>query len=100
MSRRHTPAATGLAAAEVVMRRMPVLWWGILNPSASAQAEMTRMVVEKQMAMIEACAAMQVEMVRMMMAPFSAGSAERMMQAALAPAARRVKANVRRLRRG
>lgn len=100
MSRRHAPAATGLAAAEVIMRRMPVLWWGMVNPTAASQAEMTKMVVEKQMALVEACFAIQGEMFRMMMAPFTPVSADRMMQAALAPAARRVKANVRRLRRG
>jgi hypothetical protein len=99
MSRRHSPAATGIAAAEVIMRRMPVLWWGSFSPTAASQAEMTRMVVEKQMAFVETCVAMQGEMVRMMLAPFTPVSADRMMQAALAPAARRVKANVKRLRR-
>ena len=65
----------------------------------SSRAEMTKMVVEKQMAFAEACFAVQVEMFRMMLAPWTLASADRLMQAALAPSARRVKANVRRLRR-
>jgi hypothetical protein len=51
------------------------------------------------MAFAEACFALQVEMVRIMIAPLSPVKADRMMQAALAPAARRVRANVKRLRR-
>ena len=88
-----------VSSAEIIARRMPVLWWGMVNPTAASRAEMAKMVVEKQMAFAETCVAMQGEMVRMMLAPFTPVSADSMMQAALAPAARRVKANVRRLRR-
>jgi len=59
----------------------------------------TKMVVEKQMAFAEACFAVQTEFFLMMLMPWGKGGADRVMQAALAPAARRVKANVRRLRR-
>jgi hypothetical protein len=96
---KHSPVEISLSAAEIIARRMPVLWWGMVNPAAADRAEMTRMVVEKQMAFAEACFAMQLETFRMMMAPWTPASADRMMQAALAPAARRVKANARRLRR-
>jgi hypothetical protein len=96
---KHSAVEMGLSAAEIVARRMPVIWWGMLNPTAASRSEMTKMVVEKQMAFAEACFAMQIEMLRIMTAPFAPVSADRMMQAALAPAARRVKANVRRLRR-
>jgi hypothetical protein len=96
---KHSAVETGIHAAEIIARRMPLIWWGMVNPTASAQAEMTRMVVEKQMAFAEACFALQVEMVRIMIAPLSPVKADRMMQAALAPAARRVRANVKRLRR-
>lgn len=99
-SMKHSAVEMGFSAAEIIARRMPLIWWGMVNPTASSQSEMTKMVVEKQMAMIEACFAIQVEMFRIMIAPFTPVSADRMMQAALAPAARRVKANVRRLRRG
>lgn len=89
----------GFSAAEIIARRLPVIWGGLLNPTASAHAEMTRMVVEKQMAFAEACMAVQVELFRMMLAPWTPASTDRLAQAALAPAARRVKANLRRLRR-
>jgi hypothetical protein len=96
---KQTHIEMGLSAAEIIARRMPVIWWGMWSPTASSQAEMTKMVVEKQMAFLEACFAVQVEMFRMMLAPVTPASGDRLMQAAIAPAAKRVKANVRRLRR-
>ena len=78
---------------------MPGLWWGMLNPTAASNAEVTKMVVEKQMAFAETCVAVQTELFLMMAAPWSAGGADRLMQAALGPSAKRVKANVKRLRR-
>ncbi len=77
---------------------MHLIWSAMVSPTAATQAEMTRMVVEKQMAFAEACVAVQVELFRMMLAPWTPRSADRVMQAALAPVARRVKANARRLR--
>ena len=88
-----------LSAAEIIARRMPVILGAMLSPTAASRAEMTKMVVEKQMAFVETCFAVQAEMVLMMLAPFSPTGADRLMQAALAPAARRVQANVSRLRR-
>ena len=38
---------------------MPMIWWGMWNPTAASKAEMTKMVVEKQMAFAEACVAVQ-----------------------------------------
>lgn len=100
MSGRHSPIDTALSSAEVITRRLPIMWWGMVNPTAKSQAEMTKMVVEKQMAMAEACFAMQVEMFKMMLTPWGmTGMMEKMFHAAHAPSARRVKANVRRLRR-
>ena len=55
------------------------------------------MVVEKQMAFVEGCFAVQTEMFKMMLAP-TEGSHDRLMQAALGPSAKRVKANLKRLR--
>lgn len=89
----------GVSAAEIIARRMPVIWGNMVQPTASSQAEVTKMVVEKQMAFAEACIAVQTELFLMMLTPWGAGGADRVMQAALAPSARRVKANVRRLRR-
>jgi hypothetical protein len=96
---KHSAVEIGFSAAEIVARRMPLIWWGMWNPTAASQAELTKMVVEKQMAFAEACVAMQAELVRMALAPWTPASGDRLMQAAIAPAARRVKANVRRLRR-
>jgi hypothetical protein len=96
---KHSPYEMGLSASEIIARRLPVIWMGLMNPTAASNAEMTKMVVEKQMAFAEACFAVQMELVRMMFSPWTPASTDRMMQAALAPAARRVKANVRRLRR-
>jgi hypothetical protein len=96
---RHSPVDVGVSAAEVIARRLPVMWWGMINPTAAAQAEMMKMVVEKQMAFAEACFAVQVEMFRMLMMPWRRPAPRRIAEAALAPAARRVKANARRLRR-
>ncbi len=96
---KHSAVEMGFSAAEIMARRMPMIWWGLWSPTASSQAEMTKMVVEKQMALAEACVAVQAEIFRMMLAPATPARADRLMQAAIAPAARRVKANVRRLRR-
>ena len=96
---RHSHIETGFSAAGIIARRLPIMWWGMVNPTAASRAEMTKMVVEKQMAFAEACFAVQIEMFRMMLAPWTPASADRLMQAALAPSARRVKANARRLRR-
>ena len=96
---RHSHIEMGFSAAEIIARRLPVIWWGMVNPTASSQAEITRMVVEKQMAFAESFVAVQAELLRVMLAPWTPASTDRLMQAALAPAARRVKANRRRLRR-
>ena len=94
---KHSAFEMGLSSAEVIARRLPGLWWGMFSPSAASHTEMVKMVVEKQMAFAEACVGVQTEMFMMMLAPM-AGSHDRLMQAALAPSARRVKANLRRLR--
>ena len=98
MSRRHSIFSMGLATAETLGHRLPMLWWGMVSPAAANSSEMVRMVVEKQMAFAETCVAMQIEAFKLMWQPWGAATAEGFMQAALAPSARRVKANVRRLR--
>lgn len=94
---KHSALEMSLSSAEVIARRLPGLWWGMVRPSAASQSELVKMVVEKQMAFVEGCFAVQTEMFKMMLAPME-GSHERLLQAALAPSARRVKANLRRLR--
>ena len=94
---KHSALEMSLSSAEVIARRLPGLWWGMVSPSAASQSELVKMVVEKQMAFVEGCFAVQTEMFKMMVAPME-GSHDRLMQAALAPSARRVKANLKRLR--
>lgn len=94
---KHSALEMGLSSAEVMARRLPGLWWGMVSPTAASQAEFVKMIVEKQMAFVEGCFAVQAELFAIMLAPLGA-SHDRLMQAALAPSARRVKANLRRLR--
>ena len=100
----HSPADVTLAAAETILRRLPILWWAAVWPSPAAHAETRHMVVEKQMALVEGLLAFQVEFTKLWFQPWWAArlpheAAQHLAQAATAPAARRVKANARRLRR-
>jgi len=98
MMKKHSAFEMGVSSAEIIARRLPVIWWGMVNPTATSRSEMIKMVVEKQMAFAETCFAMQIEAFKLMWSPWGAATAEGFMQAALAPSARRVKENVRRLR--
>jgi heme A synthase len=93
----------------VVASRMPILFYESLNPDPSRRNETNRMVVEKLAAAQEGMLAAQVAFGRAVaenMAAFAFGqvpkatprkTAQAMMNAGLAPAARRVKANAKRL---
>ena len=94
---KHSAYEMSLSSAEVIARRLPGMWWGMVSPTPASQSELVNMVVEKQMAFVEGCFAVQTEMFKMMLSPMEA-SHDRLMQAALAPSARRVTANLRRLR--
>lgn len=100
----HLPRAaeTGLAAAETVLHRLPILWWQLAWPSASGRAEISRMVAEKQQAAIAGAFAAQRQLIEEAVTmgfldPFAAW--RRVLTAALRPAARTTRANARRLRR-
>lgn len=106
MTTRHSPLGLSLDSAETIARRLPFIWWQFWQPTVSGRAEMAKMVIEKQMAFVETCFAMQVEAFKLMAAPGwaatpagQAKAAEDMVQAAIAPYARRAKANALRLRR-
>ncbi len=106
MSQRHTVFSMGKDTAETLSRRLPMMVFSPWPPSASLQAEMMKMVIEKQMAVLETCFALQMEAVKAMVNPWwmldgvaQAKAADAALQVALAPAGRRVKANARRLRR-
>ncbi len=107
MTKQHSFFDMGVHSAETIARRLPILWWGMMSPGAGNQAEITKMVIEKQMAFAEGVFAMQMELFKMSFQPWWAMTAKThhdnahgMMQAAMAPSARRVSANARRLRRG
>ena len=104
-------AATTLSATEVIARRMPLLWWAMASPSAARQDEVVRMVAEKNAALVEGLIAAQFQAGREALEFWTramtgrnghdamAQSASRILSAAAGPAARRVKANARRLRK-
>jgi hypothetical protein len=104
-------ARDGLAAAEVIARRMPTLWMMPFAPTFGAQAEIVRMVAEKQAAAAEGlmsaslAAAMQGQWLwyKAMTGTLKVGDMaeahRRVQRAAMAPAGKRLKANVRRLRK-
>lgn len=95
--KKHSALEMGLSSAEVIARRLPGMWWGMVQPTAASNSELVKMVVEKQMAFVEGCLAVQAELFKMMVAP-TGDAHDRIMQAALAPSARRVRANLKRLR--
>jgi hypothetical protein len=100
-----------LAAAEVIAQRMPLMWWACFAPSAKRQAELTRMVAEKNAALVEGVVAANMRAgfevwefwAKATMGTLPRDAAPRALShiadAATAPAARRVKANRKRLRR-
>ena len=98
MGKRYSPFEVGLAAAETMAHRLPILWWGMVAPTPRSNAEIARMVVEKQMAFAEGVVAMQSEMLRQALRPWWQWSGSAAHHAATAPSSRRVKANARRLR--
>jgi hypothetical protein len=93
----------------VVAARMPVLMAEALNPDPSRRTETNRMVQEKVAATQEGIVAAQLALGQACMETFAAlafgqiprttpgNTADAMMQAGLAPAARKVKANIKRL---
>ena len=93
----------------VVMSRMPILLMESMNPDPSRRSETNRMVSEKMVAVQEGAIAAQMALGNAMVESFAAvafgqmpkstprGTADAMVRAGLAPAARRVKANAKRL---
>jgi len=100
--------STASAAAETIMRRTPILWWQAVHPTAKGQREVNRMVAEKQQAFVDGLVSAQFQMVQEAMrfwaAPFATPTstrqaANRIANAATAPARKTVQANVKRLRK-
>jgi hypothetical protein len=89
--------------ATVVGLRLLGLGMMATNPTAARYNEAQRMVVEKQLAMLEGLFAMQMEWTRLLMTPLwfwpqPAAFADALGRAATGPAVRRVAANARRLK--
>jgi hypothetical protein len=109
MARRKDDLSGLMFAPIVVWARMPILWYEAMNPDPSRRNETNRMVVEKIAAAQEGLVAAQFMIAS---ATFEAGvaimagtspqratgrAADKVMRAGLAPVARRVRANARRL---
>jgi len=99
--RRH--AINPIEAATVMGLRLLDLGMMVTHPTALRRSEAERMVVEKQMALLEGVFAMQMAWAKLLITPFwlwpkPAALAEELRRAATRPAARRVAANARRLR--
>jgi len=97
---------TASDAAETILRRMPILWWQAVQPTAEGQREVNRMVAEKQKAFVDGMASAQTQMMQEAMrfwaAPFATPAsakraATRIAEAAAAPARKTVRANAKRL---
>jgi hypothetical protein len=106
MKRRHTPFSVGIATAQTLAHRLPIFWQGILQPSPKGNAAIAEMVMEKQVAFATGLIGMQTELMKQAMRPWwmwtaqqSQDAAQDLAHAATAPAARKVKANARRLRK-
>jgi hypothetical protein len=94
----------------VVAARLPIIWYETLNPDPSSRDETNRMVVEKFAAAQEGLLAAQFALSQVAAESLGAvmfgkapqhprSAARQVINAGLAPAARRVKANHKRLRR-
>jgi hypothetical protein len=99
--RRH--AINPIEAATVMGLRLLGLGMMAANPTAARRNEAQRMILEKQMALLDGIFAMQMEWAKLLTTPFwlwpkPAALAQELRRVATRPAARRVAANARRLK--
>ena len=96
---------TAFAAAQVLAYRLPMLWAMTLSPTPARRAEAVKMIVEKQMAVAEGINAAALAALAQWMKVASGQSlpvetvSARIVEAAVRPGRRRVRANARRLGR-
>ena len=103
MTNMHVKA--GIAAAETIARRLPIMWGEMVLPTKGGQAEMALMVAEKQQAFVSGMLAAQLQLaqeaMRFWFNPFALHNPQRAVQrvadASLRPAHRKVRANAKRL---
>ena len=96
---------TAIAAAQVLSFRLPMLWAMAWSPTPARRAEAVKMIVEKQMAVAEGINAAALAALAQWMKIASGQSlpveivSARIVEAAVRPGRRRVRANARRLGR-
>ena len=94
-----------IAAAQVLTFRLPMLWAMAFSPTPQRRAEAVKMIVEKQMAVAEGINAAALAALAQWMKLASGQSlavetmSARIVEAAVRPGRRRVRANARRLGR-
>ena len=99
MSRRQPDFETAMATAAVLAWRLPMLWAMAWHPTPKRRAEALRMVTEKSAAAAEGIAAAWSQAALAGVRIMGDNPMEKVAEAALKPARRRVRANARRLRR-
>jgi hypothetical protein len=99
MARNASPAMDAFATATVLAYRLPMLWLMAWKPTTGRSAEAFRMITEKMVATATATVNVQALLVSSLLRTGSNPAPEKLMDAALAPALRRVRANAKRLKR-
>lgn len=94
-----------IAMAQVLSFRVPMLWTMAFSPTAERRAEAVKMIVEKQMAMMDGMNAVALSALASWMKLMSGqavsadAAGQKMIRAAVRQGQRRVRANARRLKR-
>ena len=99
MARNASPAMDAFATATVLAYRLPMLWLMAWKPTTGRSAEAFRMITEKMVATATATVNVQALLVSSLLRTGSNPPPEKLMDAALAPALKRVRANAKRLKR-
>jgi hypothetical protein len=106
MGKRHSPIDVGIATATTLAHRLPDFWQDVMSPSPRGNAAIAGLIVEKQVAFAQGMMSLQAEMLKLAFRPWwtwdmwqGQRAAGDLLHAAAAPAARKVKANARRLRK-
>ena len=98
MGRKSDPLHDAFATATVLAWRLRMLWAMVLNPTSRRRAEARRMITEKSAAAAEAIVGAQAELALSFLNPSRGKNGNRITEAMLKPARRRVRANARRLK--
>jgi hypothetical protein len=97
MARKSNPVEDAFATATVLAWRLPMLWAMAFDPTPRRRAEALRMITEKSAAAAEAVVGAPAEMMLSFLKP-SQGATSKILDAALKPSRRRVRANAKRLK--